>query len=118
MSYSPFHHFVRIALVLITLLLMQACSSHSTLFSGLSEEDGNEIYAQLLAAQIPAEKTKDKNGIQISVPQPMGKNVQTPPKSKNMVFNSWFSHCDMPLLRTVKQPCEALWSAVFGSRLH
>lgn len=84
MSYSPFHHFVRIALVLITLLLMQACSSHFTLFSGLSEEDGNEIYAQLLAAQIPAEKTKDKNGIQISVPQPMASTALTLIQSKGL----------------------------------
>jgi type III secretion protein J len=54
-----------------TILVLQACSDHIALFSGLSQEEGNEIYSALMAAGVPVEKTIAKDGVGISVPSQM-----------------------------------------------
>lgn len=57
--------------LLFSLLFLQACTERAVLFTGLSEAEANEIYAHLLAAGIPAEKNKAKDGSSVSVPKDM-----------------------------------------------
>ena len=54
---------------------LQACSGNSQLFSGLSQEEGNEIYSSLLEAGIPVEKSSGKEGVIISVPKQMSSDA-------------------------------------------
>lgn len=68
---TVFVHLSRILCILIAVLSLQACADNIVLFSSLSQEEGNEIYSALLAAGIPVEKLKDKEGIGISVPSQM-----------------------------------------------
>ncbi|HEX4844514.1 MAG TPA: type III secretion inner membrane ring lipoprotein SctJ [Limnobacter sp.] len=53
---------------LVLLCLLQACSSNTTLFSGLNQEEANEIYATLLQVGIPAERSTSKTGVSVAVP--------------------------------------------------
>ena len=61
--------FCLLLLIVLPLCLLQACSDRTTLFTGLSEAEANEIYSHLLKAGIPAEKVKAKEGSSISVPK-------------------------------------------------
>ncbi|WP_334118558.1 type III secretion system inner membrane ring lipoprotein SctJ [Limnobacter sp.] len=66
---SLFSRLPMFALILAGSLFLQACSDRTVLFTGLSEPEANEIYAHLLAAGIPAEKSKAKDGSSVSVPK-------------------------------------------------
>lgn len=66
---STLFHFPILFALLTSLLLLPACTDRSVLFTGLTEAEANEIYAHLLAAGIPAEKSKVKEGSSISVPK-------------------------------------------------
>lgn len=56
-------------------LILTGCSDRAMLFNGLSEPEANEIYSHLLAAGIPAEKTRTKEGSAISVPENLSANA-------------------------------------------
>lgn len=56
---------------LFLVFFLGACSDRNTLFNGLSQGEGNEIYSALLQAGIPAEKNTNKEGVFITVPQKM-----------------------------------------------
>lgn len=62
-------HFMRCIGLVFLVLSLQACSSRTVLFSGLEQDEGNEIYAAIVKAGIPAEKSRDKQGIAIAVPE-------------------------------------------------
>ena len=67
---------LRPLLLVLSLLSLQACSSGTTvLFSGLTQEEGNEIYSLLLQVGIPAEKGSDKTGTNISVPKALSSDA-------------------------------------------
>lgn len=51
------------------LLLLQACSSNTTLFNGLEQDEANEIYSTLLEVGIPAERSVSKVGVAVTVPK-------------------------------------------------
>ena len=65
------HRFSRVLAIAVLLLGMAACSSRVSLFEGLTQEEGNEIYATLLEAGVPAEKLANKQGTFITVPKQM-----------------------------------------------
>ena len=58
-------------LLLVFFVSLQACCGNTTLFNGLNQEEGNEIYSALLESSIPAEKGTNKEGTFISVPKQM-----------------------------------------------
>ncbi|HEX5487289.1 MAG TPA: type III secretion inner membrane ring lipoprotein SctJ [Limnobacter sp.] len=72
---SASRRLIQLILLMIMGLALQACSQSVSLFSGLSQEEGNEIYASLLAAGIPAEKASNKEGITVSVPSEMSSDA-------------------------------------------
>lgn len=61
----------RLLVACFLLAAVTACSSRVSLFEGLTQEEGNEIYATLLEAGVPAEKLANKQGTFITVPQQM-----------------------------------------------
>lgn len=65
------HRFARVLALAVLLLGLGACSSRVSLFEGLTQEEGNEIYATLLEAGVPAEKLANKQGTFITVPKQM-----------------------------------------------
>lgn len=71
MTYTRLLRLPILLALLSSLLFLQACSERAVLFTGLSEAEANEIYAHLLDAGIPAEKSKTKEGSSISVPKEM-----------------------------------------------
>lgn len=69
MNLNSLRHFARFLGMLLLAITLQACSSRTVLFTSLEQEEGNEIYAAIVKAGIPAEKSRDKQGIAISVPE-------------------------------------------------
>lgn len=68
---TAFSMCIRYVLFAFFAALLSACSDRANLFTGLSQSEGNEIYSTLLEAGIPAEKSLDKEGTFITVPQQM-----------------------------------------------
>lgn len=54
---------------------LSACSSSTTLFSGLEQDEANEIYSTLLEVGIPAERQNSKDGAVVTVPQSMSSDA-------------------------------------------
>ncbi|MFJ3485266.1 type III secretion system inner membrane ring lipoprotein SctJ [Pseudomonas sp. NPDC090202] len=54
--------------VLCLMLLLSGCSDDTDLFSGLSEQDSNDVIASLADQHIDAHKRMEKTGVVISVP--------------------------------------------------
>lgn len=75
---------IRLVCALSIALAITACSSNIVLFKNLSQQDGNEIYAALLANGIPVEKAIEKEGVSISVPESMSNNALEILKSKGL----------------------------------
>lgn len=76
---------LRPLLLILSILALQACSSGTTvLFSGLTQEEGNEIYSLLLQVGIPAEKGSDKTGTNISVPKALSSDALRILQSKGL----------------------------------
>lgn len=69
------HFLQRYFSTFVFLLILTGCSDRAVLFNGLSEPEANEIYSHLLAAGIPAEKTRTKEGSAISVPENLSANA-------------------------------------------
>jgi type III secretion protein J len=55
------------ASALLALLLLAGCSSKTVLYTGLSQDNANQILALLMRSGISTEKTSDKIGITVSV---------------------------------------------------
>ena len=63
-------------ILLWTLVIgLSACSSSTTLFSGLEQDEANEIYSTLLEVGIPAERQNSKDGAVVTVPQSMSSDA-------------------------------------------
>lgn len=58
---------VNMLATLSLVLLLTGCGDKTVLFSGLAENDANDIIAELNQHQIPADKLIDKTGISVSV---------------------------------------------------
>lgn len=58
-----------IAILVASIFLLQACGSRTALFTGLAQDEANEIYAVIVKAGIPADKKIEKQGITITVPE-------------------------------------------------
>lgn len=58
---------VNMLATLSLVLLLTGCGDKTVLFSGLAENDANDIIAELNQHQIPADKLIDKAGISVSV---------------------------------------------------
>ncbi|WP_062389034.1 type III secretion system inner membrane ring lipoprotein SctJ [Pseudomonas abietaniphila] len=54
--------------LLCLMLLLSGCSDETDLFSGLSEQDANDVIANLADQHIDARKRSEKTGVAISVP--------------------------------------------------
>lgn len=54
--------------LLCLMLLLSGCSDETDLFSGLSEQDSNDVIASLADQHIDARKRSEKTGVVISVP--------------------------------------------------
>lgn len=65
-------------------LLLQACSGSTTLFNGLDQDEANEIYSTLLGVGIPAEKSANKDGVAISVPESLSSDALRILQSKGL----------------------------------
>jgi len=63
------NYWLRRLSILGVLCLLQACSSSTTLFNGLDQDEANEIYSTLLEVGIPAERSTSKTGVAVSVPE-------------------------------------------------
>ncbi|HEX4878580.1 MAG TPA: type III secretion inner membrane ring lipoprotein SctJ [Limnobacter sp.] len=82
-------------IILISLALLQGCSGRTTLFAGLSEAEANEIYVYLLAAGIPANKSKTKEGIAISVPESQSASALALTRANGLPRDKKESLCDV-----------------------
>ncbi|SPZ16263.1 type III secretion inner membrane ring lipoprotein SctJ (plasmid) [Pseudomonas luteola] len=56
-----------VATLLLSILLLAGCSQETDLFSGLSEQDSNDVIASLADQHIEAHKRTEKTGIVVSV---------------------------------------------------
>ena len=56
-------------------LTLSACTSKTVLFSGIGQEEANEIYSTLVKAGVPTEKSADKQGHIITVPQALASDA-------------------------------------------
>lgn len=78
------HSFIQAFSVVLVVFAISACSSNIVLFKNLSQQDGNDIYAALLASGIPVEKNIEKEGVSISVPESMSNNALEILKAKGL----------------------------------
>lgn len=61
----------RTIFILGFILTLNGCSSNTTLFNSLDQEEANEIYSSLLEVGIPAHRETTKTGVTVTVPQSM-----------------------------------------------
>lgn len=54
----------------LTILLSAGCSDHMELYRDLSEQDANEVLAELTSKHIEVQKRQDKNGVAVLVATP------------------------------------------------
>jgi type III secretion protein J len=66
-GYATHRRGFRLSTVLLSMLLLVACSARVELFSSSTESEANDVLAALLEADIHAEKLAKKSGIAISV---------------------------------------------------
>lgn len=66
------------------ILILQACSSSTTLFNGLEQDEANEIYSTLLEVGIPAERATTKEGVSVSVPKTLSSEALRVLQSKGL----------------------------------
>lgn len=59
--------FLSVGLLLLCMLLLGGCSDDTDLFTGLSEQDSNEVVARLADQHIDARKRMEKNGVVVVV---------------------------------------------------
>lgn len=64
--------------------LLAACSDKIILFKNVSQQEGNELYAALLASGIPVEKQIEKGGVSILVPDVMSNDALEILKAKGL----------------------------------
>jgi type III secretion protein J len=50
------------------MLMLSGCSDNTDLFTGLSEQDSNDVIASLADQHIDARKRSEKTGVVVSVP--------------------------------------------------
>jgi type III secretion protein J len=70
--------------VLFLGVVLAGCTERAVLFNALTETEANEIYQHLLSAGIPAEKTKTKEGVNITVPKPMSAEALSLTQAKGL----------------------------------
>lgn len=82
---NPRHHSWASRVAMFSLVLfLQACSGSTTLFNGLDQDEANEIYSTLLGVGIPAEKSANKDGVAISVPESLSSEALRILQSKGL----------------------------------
>ncbi len=59
--------FLSAGLLLICMVLLGGCSDETDLFTGLSEQDSNEVVARLADQHIDARKRLEKTGVVVTV---------------------------------------------------
>lgn len=74
----------RTAMAFICFLFIQACSSNTSLFNSLEQDEANEIYATLLEVGIPAQRENTKTGVTLIVPQSMSSEALKILQSKGL----------------------------------
>lgn len=60
-------NFLSAGLLLFCMLLLGGCSDETDLFTGLTEQDSNEVIARLADQHIDARKRMEKNGVVVTV---------------------------------------------------
>ena len=61
---------LRPLIMALTILSSAACSDHMELYRDLSEQDANEVLAELTSKHIEVQKRQDKNGVAVLVATP------------------------------------------------